>query len=223
MINGPEAFTPDGEFILGESDVRGFFVAAGFCAHGIAGAGGIGKVMADWIVHGEPRVRPVEDGHPPVRRAVPVATLRARARRRGLLDVLRHPLSGRGAARRVGRSRRRRRTRGSPTLGAEFGEKSGWERANWFASNEDASLDDRLRPRGWAGEHWSTRDRRRAHRDPRARGPVRRVELRQDRGRAGRTPRRSSSGCRANDVDRPTGTVDVHPDAERRAAASSAT
>ena len=54
MINGPEAFTPDGEFILGESDVRGFFVAAGFCAHGIAGAGGIGKVMADWIVHGEP-------------------------------------------------------------------------------------------------------------------------------------------------------------------------
>ena len=54
MINGPEAFTPDGEFILGESDVRGFFVAAGFCAHGIAGAGGVGKVMADWIVHGEP-------------------------------------------------------------------------------------------------------------------------------------------------------------------------
>jgi 4-methylaminobutanoate oxidase (formaldehyde-forming) len=41
LINGPEAFTPDGEFILGEApDVRGFFVAAGFCAHGIAGAGG---------------------------------------------------------------------------------------------------------------------------------------------------------------------------------------
>ena len=43
MINGPEAFTPDGEFILGETDVRGFFVAAGFCAHGIAGAGGVGR------------------------------------------------------------------------------------------------------------------------------------------------------------------------------------
>lgn len=43
LINGPEAFTPDGEFILGESDVAGFFVAAGFCAHGIAGAGGIGR------------------------------------------------------------------------------------------------------------------------------------------------------------------------------------
>ena len=54
LINGPEAFTPDGEFILGESEVAGFFVAAGFCAHGIAGAGGVGKVMAEWIVGREP-------------------------------------------------------------------------------------------------------------------------------------------------------------------------
>ncbi|MGH7347854.1 MAG: NAD(P)/FAD-dependent oxidoreductase, partial [Candidatus Rokuibacteriota bacterium] len=46
LINGPEAFTPDGEFVMGEApDVRGCFVAAGFCAHGIAGAGGVGKVM----------------------------------------------------------------------------------------------------------------------------------------------------------------------------------
>ncbi len=56
MINGPEAFTPDNEFILGESEVRGFFVAAGFCAHGIAGTGGIGKQMAHWIVDGEPEL-----------------------------------------------------------------------------------------------------------------------------------------------------------------------
>ncbi len=54
VINGPEAFTPDNEFCLGETAVAGFFVAAGFCAHGIAGAGGIGKVMAEWIVDGEP-------------------------------------------------------------------------------------------------------------------------------------------------------------------------
>ncbi len=54
VINGPEAFTPDNEFCLGETSVAGFFVAAGFCAHGIAGAGGIGKVMAEWIVEGEP-------------------------------------------------------------------------------------------------------------------------------------------------------------------------
>ncbi|HZB00753.1 MAG TPA: glycine cleavage T C-terminal barrel domain-containing protein [Actinomycetota bacterium] len=40
-------------------------------------------------------------------------------------------------------------------LGAEFGEKSGWERVNWFRSNEDPAHEDR-RPHGWAGEHWST-------------------------------------------------------------------
>ncbi|MFL5778914.1 MAG: NAD(P)/FAD-dependent oxidoreductase, partial [Chloroflexota bacterium] len=56
MINGPEGFTPDNEFILGESEVRGFFVAAGFCAHGIAGAGGIGRQVASWIVDGEPEL-----------------------------------------------------------------------------------------------------------------------------------------------------------------------
>ncbi|MDX6615530.1 MAG: hypothetical protein QOD60_621, partial [Solirubrobacterales bacterium] len=54
LINGPEAFTPDNEFCLGETEVAGFFVAAGFCAHGLAGAGGIGKVMAEWIADGEP-------------------------------------------------------------------------------------------------------------------------------------------------------------------------
>ena len=54
LINGPEAFTPDGEFILGPSDVRGFWVAAGFCAHGLAGRGGMGQLVAEWIVEGVP-------------------------------------------------------------------------------------------------------------------------------------------------------------------------
>ena len=54
LVNGPEAFTPDGEFILGETDVRGFWVAAGFCAHGLAGAGGMGQLVAEWIVEGVP-------------------------------------------------------------------------------------------------------------------------------------------------------------------------
>jgi glycine/D-amino acid oxidase-like deaminating enzyme len=54
LINGPEAFTPDGEFCLGETEVRGLFVAAGFCAHGLAGAGGIGMALAEWIDAGEP-------------------------------------------------------------------------------------------------------------------------------------------------------------------------
>ena len=43
LINGPEAFTPDNEFCLGETEVGGFYVAAGFCAHGLAGAGGWGR------------------------------------------------------------------------------------------------------------------------------------------------------------------------------------
>src|SRR5205823_4128571 len=56
LINGPEAFTPDNEFILGPSRLRGFYVAAGFCAHGIAGAGGMGRQVASWIVDGEPEL-----------------------------------------------------------------------------------------------------------------------------------------------------------------------
>ena len=54
LINGPEAFTPDGEFILGPSEVRGFWVAAGFCAHGLAGAGGMGQLVAEWVTEGTP-------------------------------------------------------------------------------------------------------------------------------------------------------------------------
>src|SRR6266478_990919 len=54
LINGHEAFTPDGEFIIGPSDVRGFWTAAGFCAHGLAGAGGMGRLVAEWIVEGTP-------------------------------------------------------------------------------------------------------------------------------------------------------------------------
>ncbi len=54
LLNGPEGFTPDGEFLLGPTTVKGFWVACAFCAHGLAGAGGIGKVMAEWIIDGTP-------------------------------------------------------------------------------------------------------------------------------------------------------------------------
>ena len=54
MINGPESFTPDGNFILGEApEVRNFFVGAGFNAFGIASAGGAGWVLAQWVAAGE--------------------------------------------------------------------------------------------------------------------------------------------------------------------------
>ena len=114
FFNGPEAFTPDGEFILGESEVPGFWVAAGFCAHGLAGAGGIGKVMAEWIVDGPARVGPVAHGHPPLRPPVPLAELHARAHDRGLLDLLRHQVPGRGAPAPGGRCASRPPTRGTP-------------------------------------------------------------------------------------------------------------
>ncbi len=154
MINGPEAFTPDGEFILGESDVRGFFVAAGFCAHGIAGAGGIGKVMADWIVHGEPEY---DLWKMDIRRFGRQYRSRHYARERAYeVYATYYDIHYPGEERQAGRPLKM-----APTyvrlaeLGAEFGEKSGWERANWFRSNEDPSLES-LRPRGWAGEHWSS-------------------------------------------------------------------
>ena len=56
-VNGLESLTPDGEFLLGPSrEVRGFWAACGFCAHGISGAGGVGKALAEWIVEGQPSV-----------------------------------------------------------------------------------------------------------------------------------------------------------------------
>lgn len=56
FYNGPESFTPDNQFILGESpEVHGFFVGAGFNSVGIASAGGAGRALAEWIVAGEPQ------------------------------------------------------------------------------------------------------------------------------------------------------------------------
>jgi glycine cleavage system aminomethyltransferase T/glycine/D-amino acid oxidase-like deaminating enzyme len=153
LINGPEAFTPDNEFCLGESEVAGFFVAAGFCAHGLAGAGGIGKVMAEWIVAGEPGLDVWEMD---IRRfgahyRSPAYTLkRAKEVYETYYDI-RYP----GHERQAGRPLRVSSAYGwHAQNGASFGEKSGWERVNWYESNA-SSGDEGLRPRGWAGMHWS--------------------------------------------------------------------
>ena len=153
MINGPEGFTPDNEFILGESDVRGFFVAAGFCAHGIAGAGGIGRQMASWIVEGEPELdlwKMDSRRFGPAYRSQAYTLARTVEVYATYYDI-HYPNEERHAGRPL---------RTAPTyellteLGAAFGEKSGWERPNWFESNAAAG-DAALRPRGWAGQHWS--------------------------------------------------------------------
>src|SRR5450755_2275604 len=153
LINGPEAFTPDNEFCLGESEVRGFFVAAGFCAHGLAGAGGIGKVMAEWIVGGEPSMDVWEMDirrFGPHYRSPSYSLKRAREVYETYYDI-RYP----GHERQAGRPLRVSSAYGwHRAHGAAFGEKSGWERVNWYESNADAA-DDSLRPGGWAGMHWS--------------------------------------------------------------------
>ncbi len=75
FFNGPESFTPDDRYLLGESpDVRGLFVAAGFNSIGIQSAGGAGKVLADWIVDGRP---PMDLWDVDVRRVMPFQRNRA--------------------------------------------------------------------------------------------------------------------------------------------------
>ncbi|MBA2545306.1 MAG: GcvT family protein [Solirubrobacterales bacterium] len=153
LINGPEAFTPDNEFCLGETEVAGFFVAAGFCAHGLAGAGGIGKVMAEWIVGGEPAI---DLWHMDIRRfgqqyrSPSYSHARTKETYETYYDI-RYPNHEREAGRPL---------RVSPANAwhrdhdAAFGEKSGWERVNWYEANAAAG-EESLRPRGWAGQHWS--------------------------------------------------------------------
>jgi 4-methylaminobutanoate oxidase (formaldehyde-forming) len=153
LINGPEAFTPDGEFILGPSDVHGFWIAAGFCAHGLAGAGGLGKLVAEWIVEGTPSL---DVWHMDSRRFG--AAYRSReytlARTTEVYETY-YDVKYPGHERAAGRPLRL-----SPAyprlveLGAAFGEKAGWERANWFEPNAGRG-DESLRPRGWAGKLWS--------------------------------------------------------------------
>jgi glycine cleavage system aminomethyltransferase T/glycine/D-amino acid oxidase-like deaminating enzyme len=133
FYNGPESFTPDHNFIMGEApEVRGFFVAAGFNSSGIAFGGGAGSALARWIVSGEADMdmAPVD-----IRRFAPFQNNRDWLRSRvqeivGLHFAMawpnREPESSRPS-------------RCSPVhglleqAGACFGTKLGWERPNWFA------------------------------------------------------------------------------------------
>ena len=132
FFNGPESFTPDDRYLLGETpEVRGLFVAAGFNSIGIQSAGGAGKVLADWIV----------DGHPPmdlwdvdIRRAMPFQRNHRYLHDRtvealGLLYAMHWPFRQAETARGVRRSTLHDRLRAQ---GACFGELAGWERPNWF-------------------------------------------------------------------------------------------
>ena len=133
MINGPESFTPDGNFILGEApELKNFFVGAGFNAFGIASGGGAGMALAEWVAKGEP---PFDLWPVDIRRFgrphfdtdwVRTRTLEAY----GKHYAMAWPYEEHDSA---------RPCRKSPlydllkSQGACFGEKLGWERPNWFA------------------------------------------------------------------------------------------
>ncbi len=155
-VNGLESFTPDGEFILGESpEVGGFWVASGFCAHGVSGSGGVGKMIAEWIVDGEPSL---DLWHMDIRRfGAYTASRRYIATRVNEVystyyDIS-YPMQERSSARKLRLSPVYNRLE---KLGTVFGEKAGWERPNWFASNESLVEGQNWPvPYGWASRYWS--------------------------------------------------------------------
>jgi glycine cleavage system aminomethyltransferase T/glycine/D-amino acid oxidase-like deaminating enzyme len=135
FFNGPEAFTPDGVYYLGETpEVSGCFVAAGFNSVGIQSAGGVGWVMADWIIDGH---APMDLSSVDIRRSFPFQAADEFLEERiseslGLLYAMHWPF-------RQYESARNRRL--SPVhdriddAGGVFGEVGGWERPNWFAAD----------------------------------------------------------------------------------------
>jgi sarcosine dehydrogenase len=141
LINGPESFTPDGNFILGESpELAGFYVGCGFNAFGIAAGGGAGKALAEWIVAGEP---PVDLWPVDIRRFGAPHGDDAWVRARTLELYGKHytiawPGEEHGSGRSLRRSPLYERLRDA---GAVFGEKLGWERANWFARAGEEAQD----------------------------------------------------------------------------------
>lgn len=142
LINGPESFTPDGNFILGEApEVDGFFVGAGFNAFGIASGGGAGKVLAEWVAGGEPPydlwpvdIRRFGRNHNDVE-WVRTRTLEAY----GKHYTIAWPHEEHRSARPLRRSPLYDRLK---TQGACFGEKLGWERPNWFAVGGEQPVDE---------------------------------------------------------------------------------
>ena len=133
LLNGPESFTPDGNFILGEApECRGMFVAAGFNSAGIANAGGAGRLLAEWMVDGEPSV---DVGDVDIRRFSGFHGNRAHLSERtvetlGLHYAMRWPRYELKTVRPLRRSPLYDRLAGK---GARFGARMGWERANYFA------------------------------------------------------------------------------------------
>lgn len=132
FFNGPESFTPDDRYYIGETpEVRDLFVATGFNSVGIAASGGVGKVVAQWVVDRRP---PMDLCDVDIRRVMPFQSNRRYLHDRttetlGLLYAMHWPYyqyrTARGARRSVLHDR-------LVAMGACMGETAGWERPNWF-------------------------------------------------------------------------------------------
>ncbi|MDH5412045.1 MAG: FAD-dependent oxidoreductase, partial [Alphaproteobacteria bacterium] len=133
FFNGPESFTPDNAYLLGEApELKNFFMACGFNSIGIQSAGGAGKVLSEWIVEGYP---PMDLWDVDVRRMMPFQSNKTYLRERvsetlGLLYDMHWPFrqyeTARGARKSILHDR-------LAAHGACFGTVAGWERPNWFA------------------------------------------------------------------------------------------
>ncbi|MGF1591760.1 MAG: FAD-dependent oxidoreductase [Kiloniellaceae bacterium] len=132
FFNGPESFTPDDRYLLGEApELDNFYVAAGFNSVGIQSAGGAGKALAEWMDGGSP---PFDLWDVDIRRLQPFQNTRSYLFQRateslGLLYADHFPYRQFATARGVRHSPLHERLAGR---GACFGEAAGWERANWF-------------------------------------------------------------------------------------------
>jgi 4-methylaminobutanoate oxidase (formaldehyde-forming) len=130
---GPESFTPDVRYHLGEApELKNCFVAAGLNSIGLQSAGGVGKVTAEWIRDGRP---PVDLWEVDVRRNMPFQRNRRYLQSRvgeslGLLYATHYPYRQYETARGVRKAAIHDRLR---TAGACHGEAYGWERPNWYA------------------------------------------------------------------------------------------
>ena len=133
FFNGPESFTPDDRYYLGEApELGGYWVAAGYNSVGLAGAGGAGMALAHWITEGE---APFDLWEVDIRRAQPFQRNRSYLKERvsetlGLLYADHFPYRQFATSRGVRRSPLHQHL---AERGAVFGEAAGWERANWFA------------------------------------------------------------------------------------------
>jgi 4-methylaminobutanoate oxidase (formaldehyde-forming) len=150
FFNGPESFTPDDRYYLGEApEVAGYWIAAGYNSIGIVSSGGAGQALAHWITEGEP---PFDLWEVDIRRAQPFQRNRRYLKERvsetlGLLYADHFPYRQMATARGVRRSPIHEHLK---ARGAVFGEVAGWERANWFA----APGQEREYRYSWQRQNW---------------------------------------------------------------------